>query len=219
MVGAAAATVRTKSAPRSAPATLTPAPMIRWRPPPAMMASAACCRASPAKRRAGAGARPIRSPPTTLQRSWQRPASPGAPGAAWNRKRPQPTGAPPIGRLSPCCSRVACAGRKRRRCAGRTCRTRPTGAASWSTSAGRKPIRTAPRRTCATSRTAAPLRFASSATGSPCSGQGCARTAPPRCSAASTASPSHGASPRRPAPPASRGESPATPGASALPSN
>ena len=36
----------------------------------------------------------------------------------------QPTGAPPIGRLSPCCSRVACAGRKRRRCAGRTCRKR-----------------------------------------------------------------------------------------------
>ena len=125
------------------------------------MASAAFCRASPAKRRAGAGARPIRSPPTTWQRSWQRPASPGAPGAAWNRKRPQPTGAPPIGRLSPCCSRVACAGRKRRRCAGRTCRTRPTGAASWSASVGRKPIRTAPRRTCAISRTAAPLRFAS----------------------------------------------------------
>ena len=72
-----------------------------------------------------------------------------------------------------------------------------------------------PRRTCATSRMAAPPRFASFATGSPCSGQGCARTAPPRCSAASTASPSHGASPRRPAPPASRGESPATPGASA----
>ena len=118
--GAAAATVRTVAAPRSAPATSTPAPTIR----PAMMASAAFCRASPAKRRAGAGARPIRSPLTTWQRSWQRPASPGAPGAAWNRKRMQPTGAPPIGRLSPCCSRVACAGRKRRRCAGRTCRTR-----------------------------------------------------------------------------------------------
>ena len=72
-----------RSAPRSAPATLTRAPMIR----PAMMASAAFCRASPAKRRAGAGARPIRSPLTTWQRSWQRPASPGAPGAAWNRKR------------------------------------------------------------------------------------------------------------------------------------
>ena len=63
----------------------------------------------------------------------------------------------------------------------------PTAAASWSTSAGRKPIRTAPRRTCATSKMDAPLRFASSATGSPCSGQGCARTAPPRCSGASTA--------------------------------
>ena len=50
-----------KAGPRSAPATLTPAPMIR----PAMMASAAFCRASPAKRRAGAGARPIRSPPMT----------------------------------------------------------------------------------------------------------------------------------------------------------
>ena len=46
--------------------------------------------------------------------------------------------------------------------------------------------RTAPRRTCATSRMVAPRRFASSATGSPYSGQGCARTAPPRCSAAST---------------------------------
>ena len=63
----------------------------------------------------------------TQRSSWQRQACHGAPGAAWNRKRPQPTGAPPIGRLSPCCSRVACAGRKRRRCAGRTCRTRPTG--------------------------------------------------------------------------------------------
>ena len=51
-----------KAGPRSAPATLTPAPMIR----PAMMASAAFCRVSPAKRRAGAGARPIRSPPMTL---------------------------------------------------------------------------------------------------------------------------------------------------------
>ena len=162
------------SAPRSAPATSTPAPTIR----PAMMASAACCRASPAKQRAGAGARPIRSPPMMLPRSWQRPASPGAPGAAWNRKRQQPTGAPPTRRLPGCCSRVACAGRKRRRCAGRTCRTRPTGAASWSTSAGRKPIRTAPRRTCATSSAAAPPRFASCATGSPYSGQGCARTAP-----------------------------------------
>ena len=121
-----------RSAPRSAPATSTPAPMIR----PAMMASAAFCRGSPAKRRAGA--RPIRSPLTTWRPSSQRPASPGAPGAAWNRKRMQPTGAPSTGRLSPCCSRVACAGRKRRRCAGATCRTRRTAAASWSTSAGRK---------------------------------------------------------------------------------
>ena len=61
---------------------------------------------------------------------------------------------------------------------GAMCRTRRTAAASWSASAGRKPIRTAPRRTCATSRTDAPLRFASCATGSPCSGQGCARMAP-----------------------------------------
>ena len=43
------------------------------------------------------------------------------------RAWPQPTGAPPIGRLSPCCSRVAYAGRKRRRFAGATCRTRRTG--------------------------------------------------------------------------------------------
>ena len=42
--------------------------------------------------------------------------------------------------------------------------------------------RTAPRRTCATSRTDAPLRFVSFATGSPYSGQGCARMAPPRYS-------------------------------------
>ena len=39
--------------------------------------------------------------------------------------------------------RVACAGRKRRRCAGRTCSyAARMAAASWSTSAGRKPIRT-----------------------------------------------------------------------------
>ena len=92
-------------------------------------------------------------------------------------------------------------------------------AASWSTSAGRKPIRTAPRRTCAISSADAPPRFASCATGSPCSGQGCARTAPRRCSAASTASRSHGASPRRPGPRALTVGSPGTPDASALPSN
>ena len=137
-----------RSAPRSAPAMSTPAPTIR----PAMMACAAFCRASTDRRRAGAAARPIRSPPMMLPRSWQRPACPGAPGAAWNRQRQQPTGAPPTRRLPGCCSRVACAGRKRRRCAGRTCRTRRTAAASWSTSAGRKPIRTAPRRTCAISK-------------------------------------------------------------------
>ena len=105
-----------------APATSTPAPTIR----PAMMASAAFCRASPAKQRAGA--RPIRSPPMTSQRLWQRPASPGAPGAAWNRKRQQPTGALPTRRLPGCCSRVACVGRKRRRFAGRTFRPRRTAA-------------------------------------------------------------------------------------------
>ena len=79
----------------------------------------------------------------------------------------------------------------RRRFAGRTCRTRRTAGRGIvvSTSAGRKPIRTAPRRTCATSRMVAPRRFASCATGSPCSDQGCVRMAPPRCSAASTASP------------------------------
>ena len=44
--------------------------------------------------------------------------------------------------LLACCFRVGCAGRKRRRSAGRTCRTRRTAAASWSTSAGRKPTRT-----------------------------------------------------------------------------
>ena len=73
----------------SAPATSTRASMIR----PAMMASAAFCRASPAKRRAAAGARPIRSRRTIAPPSSQRPACPGAPGAAWRVTRPQPTGA------------------------------------------------------------------------------------------------------------------------------
>ena len=152
-----------KAAPRSAPATSTPAPTIR----PAMMACAACCRASPAKRRAAVAARPIRSPPMMLPRSWQRPACPGAPGAAWNRQRQQPTGAPSIKALVA----VLLQGGLRRseaaalRWADVQEAADGRAAASWSTSAGRKPIRTAPRRTCATSRTDAPLRFVSFATG------------------------------------------------------
>ena len=169
---------------------------------PAMMASAAFCRASPAKRPVGAAARPIRSPLTDCCAQAiiaTASGTPGAPGAAWNRKRPQPTGAPPIKALvAVACSRVACAGRKRRRCAGRTYQdaaltvTRhrglrpPVENRSGRHRGGRALSQERVRRE----------RFASSATGSPYSVWRVAHRThvAARCSAASTASPSHGAS-------------------------
>ena len=197
----------------SAPRTVTRAQPI----PPPMMASAAYCRASPVRPPDAGVARRRGSPPTIAPPSWQPRPSHGVPDAGWRVRRPQPTGAPWTRRLSACCFRAGCAGRKRRRSAGRTCRTRRTAAASWSTSAGRKPIRTAPRRTCAISRTDAPWRFASSATGSPYSAQGCARSLQTRCSGAWAASPSRAASPLPPGPRASKGASPGIQGGSVSP--
>jgi len=136
----------------------------------------------------GVASRRQASPPTFAPPSLQRPASRGAPGAGW-RVRPQ-TEEPWTRRLSACCCRAGCAGRKLRRSAGPTCRTPPTAAAYWSTSAARKRPKMTPPRTCATSRTGAPGRFANTATRSRCSGQGCARSRPTKCSAASTDSPS-----------------------------
>ena len=110
--------------------------------PPPMMASAAFCRASPVRPPDAGVARRRASPPTIAPPSWQPRPSHGVPDAGWRVRRPQPTGAPWTRRLSACCFRAGCADRKRRRCAGPTCRTRPTGVAYRSTSAARKPTRT-----------------------------------------------------------------------------
>ena len=82
-----------------------------------MMASAVFCRASPVRQSDAGAAKRRASPPTIAPPSSQRPASRGAPGAGWRVRRPPPSEAPWTGRLSVCCSRVGCAGRKRRRCA------------------------------------------------------------------------------------------------------
>ena len=99
-----------RSARPSAPSTVTRAPPIL----PPMMASAAFCRSSLAKRRAGAAGRLKRSPTTIAPRSSRRRPYPGAPGAGANRTMP-PSGAARSMRQSPvCCFRVACDGQKRR---------------------------------------------------------------------------------------------------------
>ena len=116
---------------RSAPATLTPAPPI----PPGMMASAAFCRASTDRRRAGARgqADPLTADDVAAiiaTASLPRRTGRGMESEAAAADR----GAVDKALVGLLFQGWGCAGRKRRRSAGPTCRTRRPGAASWSTS-------------------------------------------------------------------------------------